>query len=153
MKKVSIYTDGSCLGNPGVGGYAAILTCEGREKVITGGTKKSTNNRMEMTAVIEALGLLKKACAVTIYTDSSYLVNNFSRMPEWRANGWMGASGAVKNHELWDKMDFIVQKLTEMGATIEFSKVRGHAGVALNERCDRLARGIARQLAYEILMG
>lgn len=151
MKKVSIYTDGSSVGTPGVGGYAAILSCGNYEKVITGGTKKATNNQMEMTAVIEALYLLKKPCEVTIYTDSAYIVNNFSRIPEWRANGWMGTSGAVKNHELWDKMDAAVTRAHKLGVTISFSKVRAHTGVALNERCDRLARGIACQLAREVL--
>ena len=149
MMKVAIYTDGSCMGTPGVGGYAAILSCAGREKVLTGGARRTTNNQMELSAVIEALSLLKKACDVTIYTDSAYIVNNFPRIAQWRACGWMGSSGAIKNHEFWNKLDLIVQKLTKIGVTIEFSKVRAHTGVALNERCDRLAKGIVRQLAYE----
>lgn len=149
MKRVTIFTDGSCNGNPGAGGFAAILVCDNREKIISGRSLKTTNNRMEMQAVIEGLNALKKACDVMVCTDSAYIVNNFNRIPEWRANGWRGTRGAIKNHDLWQAMDAAWRRAEGMQISITFCKVTAHTGIELNERCDKLAKQEAMSALYD----
>jgi ribonuclease HI len=137
LKIVDIYTDGACAGNPGPGGWAAILRYRGSEKVISGFESQTTNNRMEMKAVIEALRMLKEACRVRVHADSQYLRNGITVwIHEWRRNGWRTKGRQpVKNRELWEALDDISQK-----HQIEWTWVQGHAGHPENERCDELAR-------------
>lgn len=139
MEKVTIYTDGACSGNPGPGGWGAILMCQGNRKEISGGCKDTTNNMMELTAVIEALKMLKYACEVDLYSDSAYVVNAFKQkwIENWKKNNWKTASKEpVKNKELWRELDNLTQihKVT-------FHKVKGHSDNEFNNRCDELARG------------
>ena len=139
MEKVTIYTDGACSGNPGPGGWGAILMCQGKKKEIAGGCKNTTNNIMEITAVIEALRLLKYACEVDLYSDSAYVVNAFRQkwIDNWKKNNWKTASKEpVKNKELWQELD----KLTQIHQ-VKFHKVKGHSDNEFNNRCDELARG------------
>lgn len=139
MEKVTIYTDGACSGNPGPGGWGAILMCQGKKKEIAGGCKNTTNNIMEITAVIEALKLLKYACEVDLYSDSAYVVNAFRQkwIDNWKKNNWKTASKEpVKNKELWQELD----KLTQIHQ-VKFHKVKGHSDNEFNNRCDELARG------------
>lgn len=139
MKKVKIYTDGACSGNPGRGGWGAILIYEGREKVLSGYDPNTTNNRMELTAAIEALKALKYPCSVELYTDSSYLADAFNNgwIKGWKQKGWRNSSKEeVKNRDLWEQLD----KLTEVH-DITWIKVKGHSDNELNNRCDRLAVG------------
>ena len=139
MEKVTIYTDGACSGNPGPGGWGAILMCQGKKKEIAGGCKNTTNNIMEITAVIEALKLLKYACEVDLYSDSVYVVNDFKQkwIDNWKKNNWKTASKEpVKNKELWQELD----KLTQIHQ-VKFHKVKGHSDNEFNNRCDELARG------------
>ena len=138
MEKVTIYTDGACSGNPGPGGWGAILMCQGKKKEIAGGCKNTTNNIMEITAVIEALKLLKYACEVDLYSDSAYVVNAFRQkwIDNWKKNNWKTASKEpVKNKELWQELD----KLTQIHQ-VKFHKVKGHSDNEFNNRCDELAR-------------
>ena len=144
MKKVNIYTDGACKGNPGAGGWAAILEYEGKEKELFGGEKLTTNNRMELTAAIEGLRALKEQCFVTLYSDSQYLVNAINKgwLDNWKSKNWRKADkSAVLNDDLWK----ILSDLLEYH-TVEFIWVRGHNGHAYNERCDALASGYAESL-------
>ena len=137
MQKVIIYTDGACSGNPGPGGWAAILISGELKKEISGGSKNTTNNIMELTAIIEGLKALKQQCEVEIYSDSSYCVNSFNQgwIYNWIKKGWKTASGeAVKNKELWQELYELTKK-----HKVNFSKVQGHSDVELNNRCDRLA--------------
>ena len=138
MKKVTIYTDGACSGNPGAGGWAAVLTYGGRTKEISGFEVETTNNRMELNAVIEALQAVKTGYDCEIFSDSAYVVNaiNNNWLISWQLNGWKTADKkAVKNVDLWQRL------LQEMQRNrVTFVKVKGHADVALNERCDQLAR-------------
>ena len=139
MEKVTIYTDGACSGNPGPGGWGAILMCQGKKKEIAGGCKNTTNNIMEITAVIEALKLLKYACEVDLYSDSAYVVNAFRQkwIDNWKKNNWKTASKEPdKNKELWQELD----KLTQIHQ-VKFHKVKGHSDNEFNNRCDELARG------------
>ena len=139
MKEVIIYTDGACSGNPGPGGWAAILICNNVKKEIYGGDKQTTNNIMELTAIIEGLKALKQECKVEIYSDSSYCVNAFNQgwIYNWMKKGWKTASGeAVKNQELWQELYNLSKK-----HKVSFNKVKGHSNVELNNRCDELARG------------
>ena len=139
MEKVIIYTDGACSGNPGPGGWGAILMCQGKKKEISGGCKNTTNNIMEITAVIEALKLLKYTCEVDLYSDSAYVVNTFKQkwIDNWKKNNWKTASKEpVKNKELWQELD----KLTQIHK-VKFHKVKGHSDNEFNNRCDELARG------------
>ena len=139
MEKVTIYTDGACSGNPGPGGWGAILMCQGKKKEMAGGCKNTTNNIMEITAVIEALKLLKYACEVDLYSDSAYVVNAFRQkwIENWKKNNWKTASKEpVKNKELWQELD----KLTQIHQ-VKFHKVKGHSDNEFNNRCDELARG------------
>ena len=139
MEKVTIYTDGACSGNPGPGGWGAILMCQGKKKEISGGCKNTTNNIMEITAVLEALKLLKYTCEVDLYSDSAYVVNTFKQkwIDNWKKNNWKTASKEpVKNKELWQELD----KLTQIHK-VKFHKVKGHSDNEFNNRCDELARG------------
>lgn len=141
MKNVNIYTDGACKGNPGAGGWAAILEFEGREKELCGGEKETTNNRMELTAAIEGLKALNQQCNVTLYSDSQYLVNAINKgwLKSWKAKGWRKADkSAVLNEDLWRIVDELITY-----HKVEFVWVRGHDGHAYNERCDALASGKA----------
>ena len=145
MKKVTLYTDGACSGNPGPGGYAAILIYNGVEKEISGGEKNTTNNKMEMMAVIKGLEMLKEACEVSVYSDSAYVVNSIEKgwVYSWKKNNWKKADKKeVKNIELWEKLLSLmnIHKVT-------FLKVKGHADDELNNRCDRLAVSEREKLA------
>ncbi len=145
MDKVVIYTDGSCLGNPGNGGYAAILRFGETRLEIWGGEKESTNNRMELTAVLKALEQLKKACQVELHADSKYVLDGFQKgwLNNWKAKGWKTADKKpVKNKDLWQALDTEAAK-----HKITWNHVKGHAGQAQNERCDELARTAAAQAA------
>lgn len=137
MKHVDIYTDGACSGNPGPGGYGAVLVYNGKEKEISGGEKNTTNNKMELTAVIEALRLLKEPCSVTVTTDSKYVCDSMTKgwAESWKKKGWKKADGKpALNTELWDQLLTLCEK-----HRVEFIWVKGHAGHPYNERCDRLA--------------
>ena len=144
MKKVTIYTDGACSGNPGPGGWGAVLICDDVKKEISGAKEDTTNNIMEMTAVLEALKLLKYECDVKIYSDSAYVVNAFNQgwIYNWRKNNWKTANKEpVKNRELWEKL----YDLTKKHKT-EFIKVKGHSDNELNNRCDFLATSAIKEL-------
>lgn len=137
MKEVAIFTDGACSGNPGPGGWGAILRCDGREKELSGGEAHTTNNRMELTGVIEALSALKYPCKVTLTTDSKYVVDGITKgwAQGWRKRGWKKSDGKpALNPDLWER-------LLELIAVhdVEFCWIKGHAGHEENERCDRLA--------------
>jgi len=139
MEKVVIYTDGACSGNPGPGGWGAILMYKGVKKEISGGSKQTTNNIMELTAVIEGLKMLKFPCEVDLYSDSAYVVNAFEQkwIFGWIKKNWKTASGdPVKNKELWEEL----YGLTKIH-TVNFIKVKGHSDNEYNNRCDELARG------------
>ena len=147
MKKVDLYTDGACSGNPGNGGYGAILIYKGVEKELSGGEPSTTNNRMEIYAVIVGLRSLKECCDVTVYSDSAYTVNAFNEgwIYSWLKNGWKKADGkAVQNSELWQEL-YSLTKTHE----VRFVKVKGHADNEYNNRCDALARGAIRNLTSE----
>lgn len=144
MKKVIIYTDGACSGNPGPGGWGTILMCDGAEKEISGSKIDTTNNVMEITAVIEGLKLLKYPCEVDIYSDSAYVVNAFNQnwIESWKKNGWRNSKREdVKNRELWEELD----KLTTLHK-VTFIKVKGHSDNEYNNRCDELARKAIRNM-------
>ena len=137
MKQVDIYTDGACCGNPGPGGFGAILVFAGIEKEFSGGEAQTTNNRMELLAAITALGALKEPCAVTLYSDSKYLVDaiNQNWVYGWRKKGWKKSDGKpALNIDLWERL----LTLLEMHS-VRFIWVKGHNGHPYNERCDRLA--------------
>lgn len=137
MKKVILYTDGACSGNPGPGGYGAILIYNGVEKEISGGEANTTNNKMEMLAVIKGLEMLKEPCSVSVYSDSAYVVNSIEKgwIYSWKKNGWRKADKKeVKNVDLWERL------LKQMEIhDVKFLKVKGHSTDELNNRCDRLA--------------
>lgn len=141
-KHVSMYTDGSCLQNPGPGGYAAILTYGDHSKEIFGGSPSTTNNRMEITAVIAGLQALKEPCIVTVYSDSKYVVDAINKqwVTRWKANGWRTSSGPTANIELWETLLSLLNV-----HQVSFVWVKGHAGNAKNERCDILARSEAKK--------
>lgn len=137
FKEITIYTDGACSGNPGPGGWAAILIYNGHEKEISGYEENTTNNKMELRAVLEGLKALKEKCRVTIYTDSAYIVNAFQQgwIRNWKRSGWINSKRKpVENQSLWKAID----ELTEVHY-VDFKKVEGHAGNEYNERCDKLA--------------
>lgn len=139
MKKVEIYTDGACSGNPGAGGYAAILIYNGTEKIIKGFHSNTTNNRMELMAIIEGLKALKVPCIVTLYSDSAYSINPFLKgwIWDWIAKGWKTSTNSdVLNKELWLELLELYKK-----HKIEFVKVKGHSDNEYNNRCDLIARG------------
>ena len=138
MKNVIIYTDGACSGNPGPGGWGSILMYKDNIKEISGNEKLTTNNIMEITAVIEALKILKEPCNIEIYSDSAYVVNAFQRdwITKWKNNNWINSSKEqVKNKELWQEL----YSLTKIHV-VKFYKVKGHADNKFNNRCDELAR-------------
>ncbi len=138
MQKVIIYTDGACSGNPGPGGWAAVLIYGEHKKEISGGNKETTNNIMELTAILEALKALKTECEVELYSDSAYSVNAFNQgwIFNWIKKGWKTADGKeVKNKEIWQKIYSLTKK-----HKVNFNKVKGHSDVELNNRCDELAR-------------
>jgi ribonuclease HI len=134
--EVEIYTDGACRGNPGPGGWAAVLSSGGREKEISGAELQTTNNRMELQAVIEALQALKRPLAVRLYTDSQYVRRGILEwLPQWKARGWKTADRKpVKNQDLWQQLETAAAR-----HRIEWHWVPGHAGIPGNERCDVLA--------------
>jgi ribonuclease HI len=137
MKKVQLFTDGACSGNPGPGGWGALLRYNGHEREMGGGAADTTNNRMEMTAVIEGLAALKSPCAVTLYTDSKYVMDGVTKyLDGWKRRGWKTADKKeVKNRDLWERLE------SEMARhRIEWVWVKGHAGHAENERVDQIAR-------------
>ncbi|CAJ93555.1 ribonuclease HI [Cupriavidus necator] len=140
MQEVTIYSDGACKGNPGRGGWGAVLVAGASEKEMFGGEPNTTNNRMEMTAVIEALRALKRPCVVRVYTDSQYVQKGISEwLPGWKARGWKTADKKpVKNADLWQELDTLAQP-----HQISWHWVRGHNGHPGNERADALAnRGV-----------
>jgi ribonuclease HI len=136
MDKIEIYTDGACKGNPGVGGWGALLIAGTKEKELFGGEKETTNNRMELMAVIQALGVLKRPCNIVLHCDSQYVLKGITEwITGWKAKGWKTASRApVKNVDLWQALD---QARTQH--KIEWKWVKGHAGDPGNERADQLA--------------
>ncbi len=144
MEEVIIYTDGACSGNPGPGGWGALLMYKGTKKEISGGKENTTNNVMELTAVIEGLKLLKYPCKVKLYSDSAYVVNGFNQkwIYGWIKNGWKNSSKEpVKNKELWQEL-YNLTKVHE----VEFIKVKGHADNEYNNRCDELARNAIKEI-------
>ena len=137
MKKVLIFTDGACSGNPGPGGWGAVLRYSSTEKELSGGEAQTTNNRMELTASIEALKALKEPCEVTLTTDSQYVVNGITKgwAESWQRNGWKKADKKpALNSDLWQELLELINK-----HTVEMIWIKGHAGHPENERCDRLA--------------
>lgn len=144
MNKVVIYTDGACSGNPGPGGWAAVLISGEYKKEISGGNKETTNNIMELTAILEALKSLKMECEVELYSDSAYSVNAFNQgwIYNWIKKGWKTADGKeVKNKEIWQEIYSLTKK-----HKVTFNKVKGHSDVELNNRCDELARAEIEKL-------
>ncbi len=137
MKKVSIYTDGACKGNPGPGGYGTILVYNEHEKEISHGFVETTNNRMELTAAIVGLEALKEPCEITLYSDSKYLIDSITKgwVYNWRSKGWKKSDGSsALNIDLWQKLIALLEV-----HSVEFIWVKGHAGHKYNERCDSLA--------------
>ena len=143
MKEVELYTDGACRGNPGKGGYGAILVYGKYEKEISGGERETTNNRMELMAAIAGLSALNEPCKVKLYSDSKYLVDAYNQgwVYSWRESGWRRGKEELKNPDLWDKLF----SLTQMHE-VTFIWVKGHNGHDYNERCDALATGYADSL-------
>ena len=144
MKKVEIYTDGACSGNPGKGGWAAILIYNGVEKEIFGAAPDTTNNRMELLAIIEGLRALKESCIVDLYSDSAYSLDAFNKgwIDEWQKNKWKTSSKQdVKNKDLWRALLIETQK-----HKITWIKVKGHADNKYNNKCDELAREAIKTL-------
>ena len=145
MKQVEIFTDGACQGNPGPGGWGAILRYKGIDKELSGGEPNTTNNRMELTAVIEALKLLKEPCEVSLYSDSQYVCNalKLGWAKKWKSNNWMrNKKEPALNPELWEQLLFLYDK-----HVVTVNWVREHNGHPENERCDKLAVSAAQQFA------
>lgn len=143
MKKVDIYTDGACSGNPGVGGWCAILMYNGHVKEISGFNKQTTNNRMEVFSIIQGLMQLKESCEVTVYSDSAYAVNTINEgwLENWKRNNWKNAKNeSVKNQDLWNDLCVRMSK-----HSVQFVKVKGHSDNVYNNRCDELARAAIKQ--------
>ncbi|MDE5884915.1 MAG: ribonuclease HI [Oscillospiraceae bacterium] len=137
MKQVEIFTDGACSGNPGAGGWGAVLRYGTTEKELSGGASDTTNNRMELTAVIEALSALKEPCSVDLTTDSKYIVDSVTKkwVYAWKSRNWVKSDGKpALNVDLWKKLLPLLEK-----HQVKFIWVKGHAGHPENERCDRLA--------------
>lgn len=140
--QVQLYTDGACLGNPGPGGWAAILMCNKHRKELSGGFSQTTNNRMELMAVIQGLKSLKKSCSVHVYTDSRYIHDALNKgwLSGWQKNGWRTAEKkAVKNQDLWKEIISLTSR-----HKVKFHWVPGHCGHKENERCDQLAKKAAQ---------
>jgi ribonuclease HI len=147
ITEVTIYTDGACSGNPGPGGWASILMAGGVKKELSGGEKDTTNNRMELMAVIEGLRALKRPCKVDIYSDSAYVVNAFSQnwIDKWVRNGWKNSAKAeVANSDLWKELIDLTSK-----HNVTFHKVKGHADNEYNNRCDELAVAEWKKISEE----
>lgn len=143
LKRVTIYTDGACSGNPGAGGYGVILLYGEHRKELSGGFRQTTNNRMEIMAAIAGLSALKTKCAVTLYSDSQYVVNSITKgwAKGWKTKGWCKKDGnKAVNPDLWEQLLTLCSQ-----HQVEFCWVRGHSGNAENERCDRLAVAAAQQ--------
>jgi ribonuclease HI len=140
MKEVQLYTDGACRGNPGRGGWGAILVYGKYEKEMSGGERETTNNRMELLAAISGLEALKEPCLVTLYSDSKYVVDAFLEgwVDSWRAHGWKRGRDELKNPDLWQRLFDLTQR-----HEVKFVWVKGHDGHAYNERCDALATSYA----------
>ena len=137
MKTVTIYTDGACSGNPGPGGWACILSCDGVEKVASGGEANTTNNRMELSGVIEALFLLKEPCIVELYSDSKYVIDALSKgwVYGWQKKGWIKSDKKpAQNVDLWERLLPLVAR-----HEVHYHWVQGHANDEMNDRCDKLA--------------
>ena len=139
MKNITLYSDGACSGNPGAGGWACVLIYDEHKKELSGGEKLTTNNKMELTAVIEGLKALKEPCVVDVFSDSAYVINSFNNgwIDNWQKNGWKKADKKpVENRDLWER-------LLELTArhSVKFHKVKGHADNEYNNRCDKLATG------------
>ena len=136
MKTVILYTDGACSGNPGPGGWAAILRYGSAVRELSGGERETTNNRMELTGVLEGLKALKEPCAVELWSDSQYIVNALQNgwLRDWKRRGWKRRDGELKNQELWQELDTRLEK-----HTVSAHWVRGHADDEYNNRCDALA--------------
>ena len=144
MKEVVIYTDGACSGNPGPGGWGVVLLSGEKRKELSGAESQTTNNRMELRAAIEALGALKISCAVTLCSDSAYLVNAFQQnwFAKWQQNGWLNSKKQpVENADLWRQLLTLSSR-----HRVTWVKVKGHAGNKENERCDALARAAIAEL-------
>ena len=144
MPDVEIYTDGACSGNPGAGGWGALLRYGNIEKELSGGEANTTNNRMELTAVIEALKALKKPCNIVLYTDSRYVMDGVNEWsPNWKLNGWRTANKKtpVKNIDLWQSLESLIEN-----HKIKWIWVKGHNGHPENERVDKLARDQAKSM-------
>ena len=149
MNHIEIYTDGACKGNPGPGGWGVLLKSGGTEKELFGGELGTTNNRMELTAVIQALQALKRPCQVTLHADSQYVLKGITEgLVGWKAKGWKtAAKQPVKNVDLWQQLDAVV---STSGHKIDWRWVRGHNGDPGNERADALAnRGVEQALAHQ----
>ena len=143
LKEVTLYTDGACSGNPGPGGWAAILKYGVHEKEMSGSMASTTNNRMELFAVISGLGALKTRCKVSVYSDSTYVVDAINEhwLERWQAKNWKLSGGdAVANQDLWRLLIIVLKK-----HEVRFFKVKGHSDDPLNNRCDELARGAIKQ--------
>ena len=137
LKTVDIYTDGACSGNPGIGGYCAILIYKGVEKIVSGCVKDTTNNRMELLSVIEGLKALNEKCRVNLYSDSQYVVDAFNLkwIENWQNNGWRTSNKKeVKNVDLWKELLVLFDK-----HQVNFIKVKGHSDNEFNNRCDKIA--------------
>ena len=136
MKKIQIYADGACSGNPGPGGWSAILVFGKAEKVLSGGEKLTTNNRMELISVINALTALREPCMVEVFTDSQYVANALNKgwLESWKSRGWMRKGGEVKNIDLWKKLLPLLD-----AHDVKFIWIKGHADNIYNNRCDELA--------------
>lgn len=148
MKNVTLYTDGACSGNPGAGGYAAILIYKGMEKIISGGEKETTNNRMELLAIIEGLNALKEPCEVEVYSDSQYVIDAFNKnwIIDWQARGWKTSDKKeVKNKYLWVRLLSLLDV-----HKVKFIKVKGHSDNEFNNRCDKIAKEEYKKL-FQIL--
>ncbi|RCK72780.1 MAG: Ribonuclease HI [Anaerolineae bacterium] len=142
-REVTVYVDGACSGNPGAGGYAAIIECDGKRKELTGGYRLTTNSRMEIMAVIQALFALKMPCQVTVYSDSQYLVKAIEDgwLEKWQKNGWRKRDRqAVQNVDLWQRLIPLLKQ-----HEVSFVWIAGHNGDAKNERCNDLAQKACRE--------
>ena len=140
MKEIQLYTDGACRGNPGRGGWGAILVYGKYEKEMSGGERETTNNRMELLAAISGLEALKEPCRVTLYSDSKYVVDAFLEgwVESWRSHGWKRGRDELKNPDLWQCLYDLTKR-----HEVNFIWVKGHDGHAYNERCDALATSFA----------
>src|SRR5215831_19014142 len=148
MSEVEIVVDGSCLGNPGPGGWACILRFGDDERVLHGGAGETTNNRMELSAAIEGLRALNRACRVTVLTDSEYLRRGITEfLPRWKENGWRNSAGkAVENQDLWDQLEELAEY-----HDVNWLHVSGHSGEPYQDRCDALATAAAKKMRRDAL--